>query len=316
MAKHTITFERELSFGVEIEIANIDGTKEEVAKALRSAGLKAKAISSVEHANYNEWKVEFDGSLRGCQNPMEIVSPILKGVEGLRELELMLEVINGLNAKVNKQCGIHVHHGAKDLTLNQIKNVYRLYAKHEQSIDEIFPQSRFNNYYAKLINGYFEQAYKYGLPSNTTVLQAVEQMDSIEKYKEVLGASNNSRTYYREERYYKINAVAYVAHGTLEFRQHSGSTEYDKISNWVILTHKLLEIAQLKGDKKVRPKGAKRVEICENGGQGREGYVHRNYDLYTELGLGGTTVSEFIGKRAKEFRAKGLGKRGEYIKAN
>ena len=43
------------------------------------------------------------------------------------------------------------------------------------------------------------------------------------------------------DRYYKVNAVAYERHQTIEFRQHSGTTEYEKIANWVMFLAKLVD---------------------------------------------------------------------------
>ena len=43
------------------------------------------------------------------------------------------------------------------------------------------------------------------------------------------------------DRYYKVNAVAYDRHKTIEFRQHSGTIEYEKISNWVMFLARLVE---------------------------------------------------------------------------
>ena len=36
-------------------------------------------------------------------------------------------------------------------------------------------------------------------------------------------------------RYYKINFQAFATHGTIEFRQHSGTLDADKAANWVRL---------------------------------------------------------------------------------
>lgn len=295
-----VEFARQLQFGVEIEIEGLDINKSKLAEVLNEAGIEAKAIGSVEHGNYNSWKIEHDGSLSG-HSSMEIVSPVLKGVSGLRELELVLSIVNQYNPKVTANCGVHVHHYAADLEFEQIRNVYRIYAKHERAIDEIFPKSRFDNRYAKLINGSW-------MDSNETVIQVVERMQDIEEMKQVLGGSDYYGVYYRSQRYYKVNFVSWVNHGTLEFRQHAGSTDYQKISSWIILTHKIVETAQFAG-KKIKPKGKARIAKCEPD----EAYVHRNYDLYTELGLNGTEISEFIGKRNKQFRDQGVGKRGEYM---
>lgn len=41
-------------------------------------------------------------------------------------------------------------------------------------------------------------------------------------------------------RYYKVNACSYARHNTIEFRQHQGSTDFEKISNWVNFCAKLV----------------------------------------------------------------------------
>ena len=43
------------------------------------------------------------------------------------------------------------------------------------------------------------------------------------------------------DRYHKVNAESYTRHQTIEFRQHSGTTNYEKISRWVMFLAKLVE---------------------------------------------------------------------------
>ncbi|MFN6301821.1 MAG: amidoligase family protein [Planctomycetota bacterium] len=57
------------------------------------------------------WKAERDGSIRpentsrkGC----EFVSPILKGAEGVRQIENAIDQINARGGRVNSSCGLHV----------------------------------------------------------------------------------------------------------------------------------------------------------------------------------------------------------------
>jgi hypothetical protein len=45
-------------------------------------------------------------------------------------------------------------------------------------------------------------------------------------------------------RYFKVNAVSYSRHKTIEFRQHQGSTDFAKISNWVRFCAKLVEFSK------------------------------------------------------------------------
>ena len=56
------------------------------------------------------WKAERDGSIRTApgRKCCEFVSPILRGYEGLRNVETAVDAINAHNAKVNETCGLHV----------------------------------------------------------------------------------------------------------------------------------------------------------------------------------------------------------------
>ena len=45
------------------------------------------------------------------------------------------------------------------------------------------------------------------------------------------------------DRYHKVNLEAYSRHKTVEFRQHSGTTNFTKMRNWVLFLHKLVTFA-------------------------------------------------------------------------
>ena len=60
------------------------------------------------------WKAERDGSItanRSGHTGCEIVSPILRGAEGLAQVESVIAVLNEKGHKVNASCGVHVHVG-------------------------------------------------------------------------------------------------------------------------------------------------------------------------------------------------------------
>src|SRR5947209_4242565 len=59
------------------------------------------------------WKAERDGSIRPEAGYMaaEIVSPVLKGADGLRQLKAVCDWLQSVGAKVNRSTGLHVHVG-------------------------------------------------------------------------------------------------------------------------------------------------------------------------------------------------------------
>ena len=214
------------TFGVEIEFFGC--TRESVAQALNAKGICAY-VEGWNKRTVTHWKIVTDSSVngRGCNNSNgkgnEIVSPILRGEAGLRELKVVLETLNECGAKVDKSCGIHVHHGVEDFTLDHLKNVYALYARYENVIDMLLPKSRRQyNSYCRPIN------------YTSTVLAQLKRVNTYEKLAELFAS-----------RYYKVNHENYRGRGTVEFRQHSGSLEYAKVSSWIVFTQAIVERAKL-----------------------------------------------------------------------
>lgn len=97
------TFNRR--FGVEVEAYNC--TRERLARELADAGIEV-AVEGYNHTTRSHWKLVTDGSLEG-NNTFELVSPILVGEAGLKELEKVCWVLELCDVKVNESCGLHVH---------------------------------------------------------------------------------------------------------------------------------------------------------------------------------------------------------------
>jgi hypothetical protein len=269
----TQTLVRNLKYGVEIEFTN--DVREDLKRELVRRGLSAVVLSGVDHNDYGRtWKIERDAS---CG--YELVSPILTD---LVELKKACESLQAAGCKVDKSCGLHVHHDAHDFNLDNIKNVYRLYSKHESIIDNMMPASRRGNTntYCKSIVG--------------DKVAEVERMTSIDQMMEIVGGRYEG--HYTSRRYYKVNFCSYVCYGTIEFRQHSGTTEFDKISNWVVLTNRIME--QAKNLKKVNPKTRKWLELET----AEPSYKVRALNL--DLNIGGTDLALYVGKRIKNFKQR------------
>src|SRR5579864_9009460 len=93
----------ELTFGVEIETTIPAGV---LRVGPHGAGYAIDQLPG--------WKADRDPSIRvGARGheACEFVSPVYKGIEGLRKLLADLAVIKSLGAKVNASCGLHIHVG-------------------------------------------------------------------------------------------------------------------------------------------------------------------------------------------------------------
>lgn len=208
------TFTRK--FGIEIEAYNC--TREKLASELRSAGIDV-AIEGYNHTTRNHWKLVTDSSLTG-NNTFELVSPVLEGEAGLKELEKVCWVLEFCDVKVNDSCGLHIHMDAADFDLQTWKNLALSYKHLERVIDSFMPQSRRQNYYCK------------GLSSISALdIQAAQSIYDL-------------RAAFGNNRYRKVNLEAYARHRTVEFRQHSGTTNFTKMENWIRFLNGLITFAK------------------------------------------------------------------------
>lgn len=217
------------TFGVEIEWKGDSDERYHLEQKMRNAGMKVSRGFYGHHAPSNFWKIENDNS---CGS--ELISPILKGEDGLAELQKALELLNELNPRVNRDCGVHVHQDAQDFELENFKNLIRFYIKYEQAIDSVMPKSRRKNHNDTYLASLGECRYY------------EDEIDYKAKYDKVRKATSldKLRGIFNYDRYYKVNLEAYLEHGTVEFRHHSGSTDFEKISNWVKFTQALMERAK------------------------------------------------------------------------
>lgn len=202
------------TFGVEMECFVNSG-------AIRTAAERTGMTYEYEGYNHRDghsyFKFTTDGSLGGLPDPIECVSPVLAGNDGKRMLKNACKTLNMADAKVNSTCGLHVHIGAAKLTNKQYCNVFINYMYLEAVIDTFMAQSRRANnaFYAATL-----QDHKYCLEQAVTIGNVQNGMNNC--------------------RYHKVNPMSYKRHKTIEFRQHSGTTNYEKIINWVNFCGKLV----------------------------------------------------------------------------
>lgn len=206
------TFNRR--FGVEIEAYNC--TRERLARELRDAGIEV-AVEGYNHTTRSHWKLVTDGSLEG-NNTFELVSPILVGEAGLKELEKVCWVLDLCDVKVNESCGLHVHIDAAGFSIETWRNLALSYKHLEAVIDGFMPASRRNN--------------RYCIGLNHVSDERIKSARTVDELSDMIG-----------NRYHKVNLVAYSRHKTVEFRQHSGTTNFTKMRNWILFLHKLVTFA-------------------------------------------------------------------------
>lgn len=229
-------FDEDRTFGIEIEmlaqkydsIYNMYEHYTKLAEDItRLSGLVCE-YQDYNHRASNVWKLVTDASLRLITNfqqekcfTIELVSPILKGYDGLEQIEKISKALKELKCEINVSCGLHVHHNItkfddSNIVRETLKNIQKIYAKNQSEINKFLPKDRWKSSFAKKMGP--SKLYGNGWRSNNAL----------------------------QNRYNAVNSSAYLRHGTIEFRQHSGTIESIKIINWIMITQSMVNFCEKK----------------------------------------------------------------------
>ena len=206
-----VTERFKFTFGVEIECLVASSVMRECATR-NAMPFQYEGYNHTDNNHY--YKFVSDSSIRG-ENPIECVSPVLTGKAGMKSLENCCKALNEANAQVNVSTGLHVHIGAQNLSDEAYVNVFKNYQKLESVIDTFMARSRREN--------------------NSQWCRSLQGKDFS-----LCTSKNDVYDVMSGNRYYKVNACSYSRHRTIDFRQHQGSTDFEKISNWVNFCAKLV----------------------------------------------------------------------------
>lgn len=171
----------------------------------------AKLLAKVGVENYVTLKD--DGSLRAEEeykfcHELCVIAPQKEFKDVLRRV---INVLDEAGSRVNKTCGLHVHIDVRNRNKEQV--------------------------FANLVNA---QDILYAMNPNSRLTGLDENGERRTCYSQKVTTTDFDVEMAGTERYKGINAKSYSKHKTIEVRIHSGSTNFEKIFNWVCI---LLAIA-------------------------------------------------------------------------
>ena len=201
-----------LTFGIEIEttVPNTTVNREHMTIGNYHHGVQVPYLPQ-------GWTAERDSSLRTPigHTACEIVSPILKGDEGIRQVIEVLRILNEKGHNVNDTCGVHVH-------------VY---------FNPTWPADKL----AKLISivSYLEQGIY--ATTGTKKRERGTYCKGLRKY----GDQPKAKKEMDASRYHLLNITNLVRNirPTVEFRAFSGSLNATKIVGWIQICLGIVERA-------------------------------------------------------------------------
>lgn len=214
-------------FGVELEVIARDVSH--VAEAMRAAGVVFGTGGYHARGGRGQWMLTEDSSVvanpaqraRGLYKGLEVVSPPLRGRKGLAEVRRVMMALDAAGIEVNKSCGGHVHHSARDFSVETFKTFVNNYNNLQRAIDGVLPTSRRStagNTYCKPWD-----AYGTGRINDAVDVAEIARIG---------------------DRYRVVNLQSYASYGTVELRQHQGTVNADKLINWILLGQGLMTAAK------------------------------------------------------------------------
>lgn len=152
---------------------------------------------------------------------------ILQGDKGIELLEYHLGKLADSGYRVNKSCGLHVHVDSRKLSKTELFNVVTFIQTFDDVIFSLVPRSRKETGYCDTFINFDAQ--------------------KRENY------ADNVCTFFEDiSRYHGFNFKSFFEHGTLEFRYHGGTINYEKIKNWVVLCLAIVEHGRKREWKRLR----------------------------------------------------------------
>jgi hypothetical protein len=258
------TLDEQRTYGVEFEFARpMRLTWDDIIEALDRPGIRAKVADRLDYTDITVWRLCTDGSVDVPINMMdthagqnELKSPILRGQAGLESIKKVLKVLKSLGCNVNGSCGLHVHHGfkSKDDAENAriIHNCCILYQKYKNKIAKILPEDRRHNLFSRSFRRKEVEVLttNYGKPFEDKKIPPLHDgsfprsLNSRNRQASIWGKKYAYGLNFCNDRRRAVNIEAYFTHGTLEFRQHSGTLDETKTINWILLTQAFMNTAE------------------------------------------------------------------------
>lgn len=237
------------AFGIELEVnfPLIGSTLSRVASAIRAVGVECRE-EGYSHDVPRAWKVVRDASVSdGC----EVVSPKLIGERGVAQAVTVAKVLQNMGCRVSKSTGFHLHVDAADLSAPQLANTGICFLWFETFFDHIMPESRRGSHNT-FITSNRSKFGGYGAEALNAGIAAIKAVEGQSKFRVTNAINPGCRCQHEGfasrcncvARYSKMNARAVNHHGTIEFRQHSGTIEHEKVENWIRLMVQFVEKAK------------------------------------------------------------------------
>lgn len=220
------------TFGVEIEFNTPN-----YADTLHQVSLVVPVIERNASRNgfsETDWVFKDDASL----GPMgkELVSPPLRGKEAFDTIQEVCNTLVGTGGNIDSRCGLHVHHGVRDMNAKQAVNAVHAYDWMYGLIEPVLAESRKDSRWALKVRPNERQLYKRMRGEQNQNTEWIRKYLSNGRYRTV-NLSPGGQGFLR-------GRWDGIVKSTIEFRQHQGTLNPKKIEMWVRMTQLIIEMSK------------------------------------------------------------------------
>ena len=259
-------FQNDKAFGVELEFSRPSNvSKESIARTLREKGVKV-FVEGYNHETVTYWKIVPDCTVRATNSRQigknEMVSPKLYGQNGKKQLKTVLKVMNEFGCTVNITCGTHVHHDvtaemmiSKEYETSFLNRLIKTVLKYENIIYRLISPSRLlkvgSGWWTVPARAIFSGGRGWEMTAKWIAKRVLKNLKSEvdHKYRRPdattwSGTSIHRLTKTQNTRYCGLNLRNIWTRGSVEFRYHQGTLNFNKLWAWIVLTQAIVNSAR------------------------------------------------------------------------
>lgn len=190
--------------------------------------------------------IDGDGSLSG-HNPLEVITPPASAHRLEYYIDNATKALHNNNYGVNSSCGLHIHIDGEDILKQPSKTIklFNTYYVVEPIIFAMLPKSRQESDWCYPLSKNIDiQEFRKIVKATKTkdqyyLYKKWYKINDIQKIKDEKGHKNPNYG----SRYYGFNLHALLSLGHLELRYHNGTTNANKIKNWILFNLHLVNWA-------------------------------------------------------------------------
>ncbi len=197
---------------------------------------------------------------------LELVTSPLAGDLFLKATAELGTEITQHDSQVNNTCGLHVHVDGSDLSYWQLRRLLRMYVTYERQIfEQLAGPQRLGNMFCRLFELERKAAVRvmgsakstrelkaqlYEMLYNLAPPKASEELQGTTMYKQWAAelmrqkaAKYGGGEFGHDSRYMGLNLHSWLHRGTVEWRQHEGTTSTEELMCWPLWCGWFVELA-------------------------------------------------------------------------